>query len=156
MADPRCRLIEPGDGIIVGAARRLVVDAQADEVADRDHPDDRLALDDGKVPEAAVDHDRRRVAGRLVGVDRVRVVGHRLRHSALDPVGRDRPEHVTLGQDPDEPLAVQDDDGADAALVHPACGVQEARLGCDPEDVLRHDLADGGHGAIVRPASRFG
>ena len=138
---------------LLGPARCLVVDAQADEVADRDHPDHRLAVHDGEVPEAAVDHERRRLAGLLVGLDRVGMRRHRLRDGADDAVGGNGAQHVALGEDADEAPAVEDDDGADAALVHPPRGVHEGRVGRDAEDIARHDVGDSRHEAIVQRSS---
>src|SRR3712207_7494591 len=48
--------------------RSAVLEHDAHEVADRQHPDDRPALDHRKVAEAAVDHQHGGVLGRLVGL----------------------------------------------------------------------------------------
>ena len=136
-------------GVRLDAARGFVVHGHADEVADREHPDDVVALDHGKVAEAAVDHERGRLARTLVRADGVRAVRHRLGDRALDRAGRDRAEDVALGDDPDQALALRHDDRSDPPLVHPPGGVDEARRGIEPEDVPGHDLPDGGHVAIV-------
>ncbi len=81
------------------------------------------------MPKAAVDHQRRRLARALVRADRVRPVRHRVGHRFADRPGRDRAEDVALGDDPDQAVVVQHDDGADPPLVHPPGRVDEARRG---------------------------
>ena len=58
-------------------ARRLVVERHAHEVADRHDPERRTGVvHDRQVAEAAVDHHRRRVPGRVVRPDRLGVGRH--------------------------------------------------------------------------------
>jgi hypothetical protein len=77
------------------------------------------AVGDRQVAEAAVHHQRRRMLGRLVRADRVRIRRHPVAHDRVvsDPAG-DRAQHVTLGQNSRQPLAVEHQHGADGALDH--------------------------------------
>src|SRR5437588_8431388 len=84
----------------LSAPRGLVVDRDAYEVADRDDADRPPLIDDRQMAEAAVDHDRGGVRGRVVRADGLGIA----RHPGADPragdiPGRNGAQHVPLGED---------------------------------------------------------
>ena len=75
--------------------------------------------DDGQMAEAAVDHQHGRVLGGLLRLDRLRAARHPVADDRVrgEPFGH-RAEHVALGEDADEALAVEHEHGSDAPRVH--------------------------------------
>src|SRR6476469_8046834 len=127
-------------------AGRLVVDHDAHQVADRDDSDRRVAFEHREVPEAAVEHDRRRMSGAFGRLDGLRIVGHpRADLRARDLAGRDGAEYVALGEDSRQALTVEDEGGADTSVVHLG-GRLGQRLGrLDGQESRRHDVANRVH-----------
>ena len=77
------------------------------------------------------------------------MAGHQILDLALEPPGRGGVQHVALGEDADEPLAVEDEHCADLALVHQPDDVPDRRVGPHGQQVAGHDLAHGRHQARV-------
>src|SRR6266545_5151401 len=123
---------------------RLVLD----EVADRHEPDDVVVVDHGQVSDAAVGHDRHRLFDRRLGRD----VDERRRHDLADfrvaaraALHGDLPQVVALGHDPDDLVAVGDEDRADVALDDLHERVVDRRAGLDLQDVAALAPEDVGH-----------
>ena len=103
-------------------------------------------VDDGQMPEAAVDHQHRRVLGGLLRLDRLRAARHPVADDRVrgEPLG-DGAEHVALGEDADEALVVEHEHGSDAPRVHLAHRADERCRLVDRQQVAGHVLGDGGH-----------
>src|SRR5437016_2102884 len=80
----------------------------------------------GQVTEAVRRHDLCGLFGLHLGGNRLRVLRHPLRHRRGGEVlaGCRRAQHVSLGEDPGEPTAFQDDGRAEASFHHRLCGRQ--------------------------------
>jgi rhodanese-related sulfurtransferase len=118
------------------AARGRVGERDPHQIADREHADHVFALDHREMPEAAVHHQGRGVLGALVGFDRVRVGRHPIAHDRVVPEPpRDRAQHVALGHDPGQAVAVEYEHGADLAGDHPLRHLRERERGLDGQQV---------------------
>jgi hypothetical protein len=131
-------------------ARGGVVENRPHQIADGENSDDLPGVDDRQVAEAPVDHENRRVLGRVVGLDRLGPPGHPV---ADDRFGReavsDGAQHVALGEDADEAISFEDEGGPDPAVVHAAHRALEGRVCFDREQVSRHDVRDAMHQGSV-------
>lgn len=153
------RLGEAFGELGLDSSGRRVVEHDPHEVAQREDANGPAGIDDGQVAEAAVDHQHRGVLGRIRGLDRLRMTGHPLGDRFVRPVaGRNRPQHVTLGQDADQPpgcgpgfvgspiagraraLSFQHEHGADPAAVHRTSGLGERDRRLDRQQVTGHVL----------------
>ena len=126
--------------MILAVLRRT--DTEPNEVSNRDHADDLSALGDGKVADAPVHHETRRVADLPV---RLRTHGrgsHALlrRHALrIAPVGND-PENVALGDDPDESRSLAHERGSDFGGDHPPSQLGRNYVPGDRDDLDGHDV----------------
>jgi hypothetical protein len=138
--------LEPGRRLDGRRVHDRLDRCDAQEVAHRDDADQAVALDHRDV---AVAVRRQRVVGGLhadVGSDAVGHAGHPLgdlRAAGIDAGGA--PTHeVALGEDADGSVAVDDHDGADAAVAHPGGGLGHGLVGEGGDHRGAHQLADGG------------
>jgi len=83
------------------------------------------------------------------GFDRFRVARHPRRDvRALHAAGRDRAQHVALGEDPGDGVAGQYENRSDSSIAH-ACGrLLERRRRLDGQQVVRHHFAYRCHGLV--------
>src|SRR6516165_7217121 len=122
------------------AFRRLVW--QRHQIADRDDADQLVVVAYGHVAESAVDHQHGGLAIGGVGADRHRVARHPVGDAALDGSLADRPQDVTLGEDPHQTPALGDQDRADAAVGHLVGGLLQRLRRLDGEQRGGHRLLD--------------
>src|SRR5581483_6541616 len=88
-----------------------------------------------------------------VGADAVGVGGHPPRHRL--PLGVDArgggANQVPLGEDPDRPGAVDDDDGPDPGFAHAGGGRGQRIVGPGDDGGAGHEVGNGSHNAHRRP-----
>ena len=96
------------------------LDEAAEHVANPDHPEQVLALDDRQVADLPLAHQPGGVEHGTLDVDRERLARHHVADPDRIEVGAlaREAEHVPLGEDADEPASVADRDRADALLEH--------------------------------------
>ena len=131
------------------------LDEAAEHVANPDHPEQVVALDDRQVPDLPLAHQPGGIEHGDADVD-----GERLaRHHVADPNSVEvgaltrEAEHVALGEDADEPAAVADGDRADAFLEHSQHGKPRGVVGVHRHHPRPHDVAD--RHVLVRSVTLF-
>src|SRR4249920_2699839 len=92
-----------------------LLDERADDLADADDPEQVLALQDGQVTDLALAHQPRGVEDVVVGCERDELPRHDVADLHLGEVRplAGEPQHVALGEDPDQALAFANADGSD-------------------------------------------
>ena len=142
----RPSLEESARGVVRVGVVRLPepLDEAAEDVADADHPEQVVALDDRQVPDLALAHQAGGVENGDAGVDGDRIP----RHHVADPHGVEvgalagEREDVALGEDADELAGVAHRDRADSFLQHPQDGDARGVGDLDGHHARPHHVAD--------------
>ena len=141
-----------------GLARLAIVDAPlrfGDEFLElgvhrtaRRYDSDRLALHDhGQMAKPAFVHQHQRVAERLFRIDGPRIAGHDIADRSrigIEAVREHANQGVPLGEDPDQLLALDDENRADVSRGHQLCGLCDDRRRRRQQELAPlHDFLDG-------------
>src|SRR5215471_11381287 len=144
--------VEFGSGLEALHVADLVVENGhflAQEIAPRDDADEAAVVDHRQVAVAARRHAAQGFDGELVGLDRIRVLGHDVakpRRVGIAAVGNDAMHNVALGEDALEHAVARYQRGADLAITHGAGRFAHGRRRGKLEQLLladhvRHDSA---------------
>jgi len=141
-----------------GPAQVVEVDSQVDEqVVDRDHPHELLATHNRESPESVCSEEGEGIV--QVGL---RVDGdHRCGHDRVDPrVGRQptsepAADEITVGDDADQAVPVDDGQRTDAGLLHDRRGLADRVLWLNPDAGATHTI-DRSHDSSLVVASLRG
>ena len=143
---PRLVLEERASGVVSRGVARLPepLDEAPEDVADPDHPEQVIALDDRQMPDLPLSHQPGSVEDGHTDIDSERIARHhipdpdRLEIRAVTREG----EHVPLGEDADELAGVADRDRADAFLEHSQDGNPRGVVGVHRHHPRPHDVSD--------------
>ena len=126
-----------------------------ERVARRDHAERLVAVDDRHMAESAVVHHQQRLLDRPIGRDRLRLRRHHVgqrRLARIAAFGKHAEHGIALGEDADEPAAVDDHQCADVVLFHRARGRRDRRVAASHAGLASRDRVCNGsmnHGAVL-------